>query len=88
VRQRTGTVLGWVGLGAYVAVGVFPFSVSTVLVPTGAAAVLLALWVGGLPLVVRLRRPRPGLTALAAPAALLVWVAFVQIGSWLFGWTA
>jgi hypothetical protein len=27
-------------------------------------------------------------TLAAAPLALVVWVVYVQTGSWLFGWTA
>ncbi len=88
MQRRRRAIIGWLGLAGYIAVGVFPYSVSRVLVPEPAAYLLLALWAVGLVAVVRFRAPRPGLVALSAPAALVFWVLYVQAGSLLFGWSA
>ena len=50
--------------------------------------VLWAIWIIGLVATIRVARQRPAWTPLAPPVAFAFWVAFVQIGSWLFGWTA
>ena len=47
-----------------------------------------AAWVGGLIVLSRVFRSRPALTVLVPIGALLLWVSYVQVGSWLFGWSA
>jgi len=50
--------------------------------------ILWALWIGGLWALIRVFRRNP-VWARAVPAgAANAWVAFVQLGSWLLGWTA
>ena len=45
-------------------------------------------WLGGLIVLSRVFRARPALTVLVPIGALVLWVTYVQVGSWLFGWSA
>jgi len=47
-----------------------------------------ALWAAGLVLVIRVLRASPARTPLVPLAAVGLWVIIVQLGSWLFDWTA
>lgn len=77
-----------VAITAYVAIGVFPYLVSGLLVPQGAVVVLMVCWFLGLIAIAVVARRRPVFTPLAVLGALLFWFAFVSLGSRLFGWTA
>lgn len=72
----------------YLAVGVFPYSVSGLLVPPAGLIVLLACWAIGLVAMVLLARHRPIVAPAAVVGAIVFWFAYVTIGSALFGWTA
>ena len=75
------------GVLSYLVVGVLYFG-SGLVVPQPVVYPLWAIWVLGLVATVRLAARRPPWSLVAAPAALVFWVGFVQTGSWLFGWTA
>lgn len=77
-----------VALLAYLAIGIFPYLVSGLLVPPWAVAVLMLCWAVGLFAAVVGARRRPLLAPAAVVLALLFWFAFVTAGSMLFGWTA
>lgn len=63
------------------------YALSGLLVPPGAVLLLLVIWTGFLVLAIRWRR-RAGRVLLVPFIALLTWLAIVQGGSWIFGWTA
>lgn len=73
---------------AYVALGVFPYLVSGLVVPFGAVVVLMVCWFLGLIAIAVVAKRRPVLTPLVVLGAMLFWFAFVSLGSLLFGWTA
>ncbi len=77
-----------VGLLLYGVIGAVPYFGSPLIVPYPAAFVLWAIWLIGLVIAIRLSRSSPWAALLSAVSALLIWVFFVQIGSWIFGWTA
>jgi hypothetical protein len=86
--KRRDRIIVIVTLVAYVAIGFVPYSVSGLIVPTGAVAVLMVCWFAGLVLTARLAAARPLLAPVGVVAAILFWYAFVTLGSRLFGWTA
>ena len=47
-----------------------------------------AIWVAGVLVLVRVVKLSPAWTPAVPVAAIVVWVTLVQLGSWLFGWTA
>ena len=80
-----------VGVALHLAVGVFPYAASGLLVPIWGIVVLYALWLGLAFVLVRLLRGearRPMLAPLVPVAALAVWFAVVTAGEAIFGWTA
>lgn len=83
----TSRLLGVAGILLYLAVG-WLYLGSGLVVPFPWVWVLWAIWVGGLIVVVRVFRTAPIRTPLIPLAAVGVWVAFVQLGAWIFGWTA
>lgn len=75
----------------HLAVGVFPYAASGLLVPVWGIVVLYALWLGLAVVLVRLLRGdrrRPLLAPLVPVAAIAVWFAFVTAGEVLLDWTA
>ena len=84
-EPRTG-MRRFLGLVAYIAVGLFPYSASFAILPTGAVVVLMALWAFGLMWTVRIARTAPDWTPAGAITAAAVWVVAVQGGDALFGW--
>ncbi len=86
--ERRHRVVVIVTLIAYLGIGLFPFAVSGLLVPTAAVVVLMFCWFGGLFLTVRLAMNRPLLAPVGVAGALVFWYAFVTLGSIVFGWTA
>jgi hypothetical protein len=81
----------WVGLvtmGVYIMIGVFPYLVSALLIPTWALVVLMGVWGVGLVFTGRLAMRRPLLSVAAIPIALVFWWVFVSAGSSVLGWTA
>ena len=80
-----------VGVVLHLAVGVFPYAASGLLVPLWAIAVLYGCWLALAVLLVRLLRGdrrRPLLAPAVPVAALVVWFAVVTLGEAVFGWTA
>jgi hypothetical protein len=80
-----------VGVVLHLAVGVFPYAASGLLVPIWGIVVLYALWLGLAILLVRLLRGdarRPLLAPLVPVAAIVIWFAVVSAGEVLFDWTA
>jgi hypothetical protein len=81
-------LIAGVAIVMYLAVGVVPYSGSTLVVPFGAAIVLWVTWLAGFVGLVRFVAARSPWSLAAAPIALAIWVGYVSLGSWLFGWTA
>ena len=81
-------IWGIVGLLAYVAVGLFPYLTSGLMVPGPWLYILWAIWVIGAVLAWRTFRTRPVMVLLFAPVAVAFWFIFVTVGEQLFGWTA
>ncbi len=79
--------LGVIGIALYLAVG-FLYLASGLVMPYPWVFGMWALWAGGLFALVRVFRDSQAWTPVVAVCALIVWVALVQLGSWLFGWTA
>ena len=80
-----------VGVVLHLAIGVFPYAASGLLVPIWGIVVLYALWLALAVVLVRLLRGeqrRPMLAPLVPVAALTVWFAVVTAGEALFDWTA
>ncbi len=80
-------VLLVVGIVLYVTTGWLYLS-SGLVVPFPWVYILWTIWLGGLLVLRSVMRNNPAWTPMVAVAAVAVWVAFVQLGSWLFGWTA
>ena len=80
-------VLAVSGLLLHLGVGVFPFAASGLLVPLPGLVVLLAGWLAGLALVVRLWRRSPRWVPVVPLAALAFWWSVVSIGEAMWGWS-
>lgn len=78
--------IGWVGIAAHLVL-LFWYSVSGLVAPGWAIAVLLLIWVALLVVAARLRRPRPLLVPLVPLAGVLIWLAFISAGGAWLGWT-
>jgi hypothetical protein len=80
-----------VGVVLHLAVGVFPYAASGLLVPIWGIVVLYSLWLALAVVLVRLlrgERRRPLLAPLVPVGALAVWFGVVTAGEAIFGWTA
>jgi len=86
-RSLSGAVLGVTGILLYAMVG-WPYLGSGLVVPFPWVFALWAIWVGGLFVLIRVVKRYPVWTPAVPVAALIAWVAFVQLGVWLFGWSA
>ncbi len=84
---RGGVVLGALALVFYLLVG-WLYLGSGLVMPYPWAYGMWAIWVGGLYVLLRVFRRSPLWTPVVPVAAVVVWVTIVQLGSWLFGWTA
>jgi hypothetical protein len=80
-------ILGVLGVLAYLGIGYF-YLASGLMVPGPWLFILWAVWLAGAGLVIVAFRRRPGMTIMVAAAAAVFWYVFVQLGSWLLGWTA
>ncbi len=81
--------VGYVTIGLYMAVGVFPYLASALMVPIFPWYLLLMLLYGfGLVLVIRFAMRRPVLSLVSIPLALVFWWAYLSLGSAILGWTA
>ncbi len=83
----TSRVIGIVGIPLYVLVGWF-YVASGLVVPFPWFLALWAIWAVGFFVLIKVFRAAPAWTPLVPVVAAGVWVGFVQLGSWLFGWTA
>lgn len=72
----------------YLAIGIFPYLASGLLVPPLALAALMACWAGGLVATLRWASRRPIVAPAAVAAAIGFWFTFVSVGSAVFHWTA
>lgn len=81
------TVLGIVGIGLYLAVGIL-YVASGLVMPYPWVFGMWALWLAGWVLVIRVVQATPVWTPIVAVGAVGLWVIIVQLGSWLFDWTA
>ena len=81
-------VLGIVGLVGYLAVGVFPYLSSGLVVPAPWLVLLWALWLAGLFLAWRAFQSRPAMVLLFPVAAVAFWFLYITAGEQLLGWTA
>jgi len=80
-------IVGVIGMVLYVVVG-WLYLGSGLVVDSPWYVLLWAVWIAGLFVLGRVFKRRPVWTPVVPVAALALWVAFVQLGSWLFGWTA
>jgi hypothetical protein len=80
--------LGILGLVLYLAVGVFPYLASGLMVPAPWLFVLWAIWLVGLFLAWRTFQRRPPMVLLFPPAAVAFWFLYLTAGEQLLGWTA
>jgi hypothetical protein len=80
--------LGVIGIMLYLVIGAVPYFGTPLVVPFPWVFVLWAVWIAGLAVTIRVYRQWPAWTLLAPVTAVAFWVLFVQVGSWLFGWTA
>jgi hypothetical protein len=85
--SRLAGVLGLVGILLYLLVGVLYLG-SGLVMPYPWVFGMWALWIGGLIVLLRLFQGSRPWTPLVAAGALILWVVIVQLGSWLFNWTA
>jgi hypothetical protein len=82
-----GRILGWLGIAAHLAVGVW-YAASGLVAPTWAVVVLLAVWVAMSALIPRLWRTHPGWVAAVPVVEALFWFAFISAGEAFLNWTA
>jgi hypothetical protein len=80
-------LLGVVGIALYLAVGVFYLG-SGLVMPYPWVFGMWALWLCGLVVVARVFAESRKWTPVVPVLAMVLWVAIVQMGSWIFGWTA
>ena len=83
-----GRLIRALGLLFYGMLGAIPYMASGLVVPPFGVAILLICWVLGLVVAIRESKRWPWAAPIAAGAALLFWVLFVQLGSWILGWSA
>ena len=87
IKQGLTIFLGVTGLVLYLLVGIL-YLASGLVVDYPWVFGFWALWVAGFaPLAIVFRRSSAWTPAVPA-LALVVWVVLVQLGSWIFGWTA
>ena len=77
-----------VAVAAYLLIGVVPYAGSGLVAPLPGVIVLWALWLAGWWLVIRWLRTNPKWAWSVSLIAVLVWVGVVQLGAWLFDWSA
>jgi hypothetical protein len=85
--SRSAGVLGVVGILLYLPVGILYLG-SGLVMPYPWAFGMWAVWIGGLIMLIGVFHTFRAWTPLGAVLALILWVVIVQLGSWLFNWTA
>jgi hypothetical protein len=86
-RSTASTLAGVIGIILYLLVG-WLYLASGLVVPEPWYLVMWGIWIAGLWPLIRVFRLNPMWTPAIAVGAAALWVAIVQLGSWLFGWTA
>ncbi|MBT8239603.1 MAG: hypothetical protein KJN63_00075 [Acidimicrobiia bacterium] len=85
VAKRLGR---WLGIGLYLAVGLF-YMASGLVVPVVPWLILLnVLWVAGLVVAWRASSERWWIALVSGPIAWIFWLLYVTVGEALLGWTA
>lgn len=86
-RSLISALLGVIGILFYALVGWLYLGTGLVM-PYPWVYGMWAIWVAGVLVLVRVVKRFPAWTATVPLAAVVIWVTLVQLGSWLFGWTA
>lgn len=86
-RSLASALLGIIGILLYAMVGWLYFGTGLVM-PYPWVFGMWAIWAAGLVILVRVVKRSPAWTPAVPLAALVTWMTLVQLGSWLFGWTA
>jgi hypothetical protein len=81
------TVIGIAGIVLYLLVGIL-FIASGLVMPYPWVFGMWALWGTGWVLVVKAYQASPATTIIVPIGAAALWAVIVQLGSWLFDWTA
>lgn len=76
-QRRPGRIVGWLGALFQLAIGVFPFAPSGLVLAGAAFVAVWLLWFAGLAAVVVLLRRAPRYTPLVPSACLAIWLAVV-----------
>jgi len=76
-RTSVHRVLAWLGLALHIAIGIFPFAPSGVVLAGAPFIAVWVLWVGGLALVIMLVRRRAPYTVVVPASCLVGWLAVV-----------
>jgi len=87
VPSRVHTAARWVGLLLFLVAG-WLYSLSGLLAPLWAVAVLWVVWVILLIALIRVWRSRPWMVLAAPVAAYLIWAGAMFAGDFFLGWTA
>ncbi len=88
MKEQVDLMMRIVAVAAYIFVGVFPYAVSSLVVPPIGVGILWGLWLAGWWVVVRAVRRSPKWAWSISILALGIWVVFVAAGGALFGWSA
>lgn len=80
-------VLGVVGIVLYFAVGLFYLG-SGLVMPYPWVFGMWVIWAGGFVILFRVFSESRAWTPAVPVAAMVFWVIIVQLGSWIFDWTA
>ncbi|MGZ8755646.1 MAG: hypothetical protein ACXW15_10715 [Acidimicrobiia bacterium] len=86
-RSLMSALLGIIGILLYAMAG-WLYPGTGLVMPYPWVYGLWAIWVAGVFVLVRVVKRSPAWTPVVPVAAVVIWVALVQLGSWLFGWTA
>ena len=86
-RSLISALLGIIGILLYAITGWLYLGTGLVM-PYPWVYGMWAIWVAGVFVLVRVVRQSPAWTATVPVAAVVIWVTLVELGSWLFGWTA
>ncbi|MDH3538687.1 MAG: hypothetical protein OEP52_01720 [Acidimicrobiia bacterium] len=76
-----------IGILLYLLVGILYLG-SGLVMPYPWAFGMWVLWIGGLIMLIRVFQDHRAWTPLGPVGAVILWVVIVQLGAWLFNWTA
>ena len=80
--------LRWVAIGLHVLVGIFPFSATGLMAPAYGLVIVVAIWLVGGALVLRLGKTRPGVAVAIPFIELAAWFVLMWVGDAWLDWTA